>query len=90
MKKAVKVRQARRNPRSLVNVGQYTYAVIITPNDPDGYLVTCPALPGVVTQGDTFDEAGGGGRRHYVPFREHDRGWFADPVRRDDYRSRQR
>jgi len=57
MKKAVKVRQTQRSPRSLVNVGQYTYSVIITPNDPEGYLVTCPALPGVVTQGDTFDEA---------------------------------
>lgn len=38
-------------------IGQYTFTVIITPNDPDGYLVTCPALPGLVTQGDTFDEA---------------------------------
>ena len=57
MKKAIKVRQTQRSPRALVNVGQYTYTVIITPNDPDGYLVTCPALPGVVTQGDTFDEA---------------------------------
>lgn len=57
MKKAIKVRQTRRSPRALVNVGQYTYTVIITPNDPDGYLVTCPALPGLVTQGDTFDEA---------------------------------
>ena len=57
MKKAIKVRQARRSPRALVNVGQYTCTVIITPNDPDGYLVTGPALPGVVTQGDTFDEA---------------------------------
>lgn len=57
MKKAIKVRQTQRIPRALVNVGQYTYTVIITPNDPDGYLVTCPALPGVVTQGDTLDEA---------------------------------
>ena len=47
----------KRSPRTLVSVGRYTYTVIITPNDPDGYLVTCPALPGLVTQGDTFDEA---------------------------------
>jgi predicted RNase H-like HicB family nuclease len=50
-------RATRTAPRTLVNVGQYTYTVVITPNDPDGYLVTCPALPGLVTQGDTFDEA---------------------------------
>src|SRR5437870_11776633 len=47
----------KRSPRALVNVGRYTYTVVITPNDPDGYLVTCPALPGLVTQGDTLDEA---------------------------------
>jgi len=47
----------KRSPRALVSVGRYTYTVVITPNDPDGYLVTCPALPGLVTQGDTFDEA---------------------------------
>ncbi|HEY0545088.1 MAG TPA: type II toxin-antitoxin system HicB family antitoxin [Pyrinomonadaceae bacterium] len=40
-----------------MTVGRYTYNVIITPNDPDGYLVTCPALPGLVTQGDTLEEA---------------------------------
>ncbi|MGZ8843405.1 MAG: type II toxin-antitoxin system HicB family antitoxin [Pyrinomonadaceae bacterium] len=57
MKKVTKARQTRRSPGTVVNVGQYTYTVVITPNDPDGYLVTCPALPGVVTQGDTFDEA---------------------------------
>lgn len=47
----------RRTPSEKVTVGQYTFNVLITPNDPDGYLVTCPALPGLVTQGDTFDEA---------------------------------
>jgi antitoxin HicB len=57
MKRATKPGKARRAPKTVVRVGQYTYTVVITPNDPDGYLVTCPALPGVVTQGDTFDEA---------------------------------
>lgn len=47
----------RRTPTEMVSLGQYTFTVVITPNDPDGYLVTCPALPGLVTQGDTFDEA---------------------------------
>ncbi|MFN2455533.1 MAG: type II toxin-antitoxin system HicB family antitoxin [Pyrinomonadaceae bacterium] len=37
-------------------VGQYVFTVLITPNEPDGFLVTCPALPGLVTEGDTLDE----------------------------------
>jgi predicted RNase H-like HicB family nuclease len=40
-----------------VKVGDYGFTVLIEPNDPDGYLVTCPALPGLVTEGDTLDQA---------------------------------
>jgi predicted RNase H-like HicB family nuclease len=40
-----------------VQVGDYSFTILVEPNDPDGYLVTCPALPGLVTQGDTLDEA---------------------------------
>ncbi len=40
-----------------VKVGDYGFTVRIEPNDPDGYLVTCPALPGLVTEGDTLDQA---------------------------------
>ncbi len=40
-----------------VQVGEYSFTIIVEPNEPDGYLVTCPALPGLVTQGDTLDEA---------------------------------
>jgi antitoxin HicB len=40
-----------------VQVGEFSFTVIIEPNEPDGYLVTCPALPGLVTEGDTLDEA---------------------------------
>ena len=40
-----------------VHVGDYSFTILVEPNDPDGYLVTCPALPGLVTQGDTLDEA---------------------------------
>jgi predicted RNase H-like HicB family nuclease len=40
-----------------VKVGDYSFTVLIEPNDPDGYLVTCPALPGLVTEGDTLDQA---------------------------------
>lgn len=40
-----------------IQVGEYSFTVMIEPNDPDGYLVTCPALPGLVTEGDSLDEA---------------------------------
>ena len=35
-----------------------TYTVVFTP-DPEagGYVVTCPALPGLVTEGDTLEQA---------------------------------
>ncbi len=40
-----------------IRVGDYSFTILIEPNDPDGYLVTCPALPGLITEGDTLDEA---------------------------------
>jgi predicted RNase H-like HicB family nuclease len=33
------------------------YTVIMTPDETGGYVVTCPALPGLVTEGDTLQEA---------------------------------
>jgi antitoxin HicB len=33
------------------------YKVIMTPDKTGGYVVTCPALPGLVTEGDTLEEA---------------------------------
>ncbi|MGH2352237.1 MAG: type II toxin-antitoxin system HicB family antitoxin [Chloroflexota bacterium] len=37
---------------------EYTYTIILEPDTQEGgYTVTVPALPGVVTQGETFDEA---------------------------------
>ncbi len=35
----------------------YNYTVVITPDVTGGYVVTCPALPGLVTQGETLEEA---------------------------------
>ncbi len=36
----------------------YTYTVLLDPDEEEGgYTVTVPALPGLVTQGDTLDEA---------------------------------
>ncbi len=40
-----------------IQVGEYSFTILIEPNESDGYLVTCPALPGLVTEGDTLDEA---------------------------------
>jgi predicted RNase H-like HicB family nuclease len=36
---------------------QYKYTVIFEPAEEGGYIVHVPALPGVVTEGDTFEEA---------------------------------
>ncbi len=36
---------------------KYTYTVIFEPNEEGGYTVTCPALPGLVTEGRTLEEA---------------------------------
>jgi len=33
------------------------YTVIMTPDETGGYVVTCPALPGLITEGDTLEEA---------------------------------
>jgi antitoxin HicB len=38
-------------------VAEYKYTVLFEPADEGGYVVTCPALPGLVTEGDTLDEA---------------------------------
>jgi antitoxin HicB len=36
----------------------YTYTVVFEPDEEaGGYTVTCPALPGLVTEGDTLQEA---------------------------------
>ena len=33
------------------------YTVLFEPAEEGGYVVTCPALPGLVTEGDTIEEA---------------------------------
>lgn len=33
------------------------FTVVMTPDVTGGYVVTCPALPGLVTEGDTLEEA---------------------------------
>ena len=36
---------------------EYTYTVVFEPSPEGGYTVTCPALLGLVTEGDTLEEA---------------------------------
>ncbi len=36
---------------------QYYYTAVFEPAPEGGYTVTVPALPGLVTEGDTFEEA---------------------------------
>jgi antitoxin HicB len=35
----------------------YNYTVVMTPDEAGGYVVTCPSLPGLVTEGDTLEQA---------------------------------
>jgi len=38
-------------------VADRRYTVLFEPAEEGGYVVTCPALPGLVTEGDTIEEA---------------------------------
>jgi predicted RNase H-like HicB family nuclease len=40
-----------------IESGEYAYTVLFEPAAEGGYVVTCPALPGLVTEGDTLEEA---------------------------------
>ncbi len=38
-------------------LAEYSYTVLFEPAVEGGYVAFCPALPGLVTEGDTFEEA---------------------------------
>ena len=38
-------------------MGNLNYTIVLDPAEEGGYTVTVPALPPVVTEGDTFEEA---------------------------------
>jgi Uncharacterized conserved protein len=38
-------------------MAEYSYTVLFEPAEEGGFTVTCPALPGLVTEGDTLEEA---------------------------------
>lgn len=35
----------------------YTYTVLLEPDEDGGFVVTCPELPGLVSHGDTLEDA---------------------------------
>ena len=39
------------------SMAEYNYTVLFEPAEEGGFVVTCPALPGLVTEGDTMEEA---------------------------------
>jgi len=43
--------------RESILTTEYVYTAVFEPAEEGGYVVTVPALPGVVTEGDTLDEA---------------------------------
>jgi antitoxin HicB len=47
----------KRSRRRQETVSEYSFTVLFEPAVEGGYVVTCPALPGLVTEGDTLAEA---------------------------------
>ncbi|MCX7968654.1 MAG: type II toxin-antitoxin system HicB family antitoxin [Armatimonadetes bacterium] len=33
------------------------FVIILTPNEDDGYVAECPAIPGCISEGDTLEQA---------------------------------
>ena len=48
---------ATRTPKGGARVPQYHYTAVFEPAAEGGYIVSVPALPGLVTEGDTIEEA---------------------------------
>jgi antitoxin HicB len=43
--------------REAIGSGPHSYVILLQPEPDGGYTVTCPALPGLVTYGETLTEA---------------------------------
>ncbi|MCA1602608.1 MAG: type II toxin-antitoxin system HicB family antitoxin [Acidobacteria bacterium] len=41
--------------KETITAREYSYTVVFEPAEEGGYTVTCPALPGLVTEGDTLE-----------------------------------
>lgn len=50
-------KRKKRNTSKRVSAIEYNFTVFFEPAVEGGYVVTCPALPGLVTEGDTLAEA---------------------------------
>ena len=40
-----------------ITAAEYTYTALLQPEPEGGFTVTCPSLPGLVTYGETVEEA---------------------------------
>jgi antitoxin HicB len=49
--------QPSKKHRTEIRADRYQYTAVFDPDGKGGYTVTVPALPGLVTEGDTFEEA---------------------------------
>ncbi len=45
------------NHQKPITTAEYTYTVLLQPEPEGGFTVLCPALPGLVTYGETIEEA---------------------------------
>jgi antitoxin HicB len=50
-------KRKKRNTSKAVSTIEYNFTVFFEPAVEGGYVVSCPALPGLVTEGDTLPEA---------------------------------
>ena len=46
-----------KSQKGLMAEKEYSYTVFFEPSSEGGYIVTIPALPGLITEGDTLEEA---------------------------------
>jgi antitoxin HicB len=53
----ITMRRKKRNSTKQETSSEYSFTVFFEPAAEGGYVVTCPALPGLVTEGDTLAEA---------------------------------
>jgi antitoxin HicB len=51
------MRHKKHNSKKQETSSEYSFTVFFEPAAEGGYVVTCPALPGLVTEGDTLAEA---------------------------------
>ena len=50
-------RQFSKTRKTAIHADRYQYTAVFDPDGKGGYTVTVPALPGLVTEGDTFEDA---------------------------------